>query len=141
MRWLVIVLALVALGCPPSSTQVQARAQAQVANTIAVATNPVLVQLAETYARQGELLIERAKSRQEAVALLEAHRTRWRPVWAAVDALGAAHNAWATALEQGVSDPASAAAFVAAWCELEDVAVELGLSKKLPALPEVVPCP
>lgn len=132
LRVVMLAFALVLMGCGGAAV----RAQSQAANAIAVGANAALVTLAETYTLRGEALIDQAHSREEAEALLAEHRARWRPLWKAVDAFGATHNAWATGLETGMTSETTAAALVTAWCEIEDVAASLGVR-----VPEVIPCP
>jgi hypothetical protein len=94
------------------------RAEAVAADTIAQAADETSTALAETYALRGEALVSSARSRDEALSLLADHRARWRPVWEAIDALAAAHDAWATGLEAGRSSPEAVAALRAAACDV-----------------------
>lgn len=131
VRAMLAILALTLAACGPSAIQVQATA----ADRIAVVANSAGDTLAEQYAREGEALIESAGSKQEALDLLEAHRAKWRPTWRAWDAVAAAHDAYATALERGRVDAALVEQLREAWCEAVPLVEGVGVS-----LPEVVPC-
>lgn len=128
IRLAVLLAALLCAGCGPTAIQTQATA----ANTIARAANASTASLAETYTLRGEALIDGSSSRNEALALLQAHREQWRPVWAAIDALASAHDLWATSLESGIGSAEAAAALMAAWCDLAEAVRAVG--ERVPAI-------
>jgi hypothetical protein len=113
-RVAVLAAALALTTCGPRANDVAAIS----ADRVAVAANAATTSLAEAYALRGEMLVAAAHTRGEAMALLADHRRRWTKVWEAVDAMAAAHDLLATAIEQGAASPEAAAALLVAYCDL-----------------------
>jgi hypothetical protein len=107
-------LALLCTDCGPTALQVQAVA----ADTVGRAANAMLPAMVSTYRLEGDEMIARAKTADEARAGLETIRDRWRPVWAAWEVFAVAHDAYATALGQGTATPQLAAELGDAYCLL-----------------------
>jgi murein L,D-transpeptidase YcbB/YkuD len=125
-----VVLLALALGCSPAARQTQSVA----ATSFAAAGNTALVHLHTAYRDEGLRAIDAAPTRAEGEAALVVVRAKWRPVWQAWEAVRAAQNAWATALESGAKDDEIArtmAAFGQAYCKL------LGVLPAGVALPQV----
>jgi hypothetical protein len=112
--FLVLLAGMPLLGCGPSSLQ----AQAVVAATLAKATNTALPGLVAIYQAEGEAVINSAGNAEEALAALAEIRKQWRPIWEAWDVWQTAHDAWATAIEQGTESLQFWTAMRAAYCEL-----------------------
>uniref|UniRef100_A0A6M3INU5 Uncharacterized protein n=1 Tax=viral metagenome TaxID=1070528 RepID=A0A6M3INU5_9ZZZZ len=84
-------------GCSPAALDLQARA----ADVVARSANAALPALVEAYQAEGEEVVARCDSLDEARAGLDAVRARWAPVWSAWDALETVHELWETTLEAG----------------------------------------
>lgn len=154
-----LILLLGISTCTPSALQVQAR----LANSIALGGNRTLPLLVDAYRSEGLRIIAQAhesgQSRSVAEQRLAAHTDAWRPVWGDCDentgqcqggawpALRAAHEAWASALEQQISgqplDLASATQHAQnmqrAYCALRS-AVPSPTRDSIPQIPGA-PCP
>ncbi|MEM9693791.1 MAG: hypothetical protein AAGA56_14675 [Myxococcota bacterium] len=130
MRTLTIFVFALALfgpfGCGPRSDQTR-DAQTVVAHQVAVAANEVLLILADAQQAEGMEAIERVVAdgggRLEAEEALDKVRERWGPVWTAAQTFTAAHDRWASTLEEGKSGAETAlAAVTSAFCALRAAA-------------------
>jgi hypothetical protein len=119
------LLAVVLLGCGPSAKALQAKA----ADAAARGANAALPALVESYRRQGLAAIDAASTPAEAKASLALVEQKWKPVWEAWKAVGAAHDIWAGALETGGDDAAAFEAVRRSFCAL----------RSLPPAREVLP--
>lgn len=135
-RWLWPLLLVLLAACTPTELQVQAAT----ADAIATATNAALPVLVAAYERQGDDAIESAANVDSAALALDAVRAEWAPVWRAVDAFRAAHDAWATALERGQVDLVTAGKVRDAYCALRALVTGVDLPNwPLLACPPVAP--
>jgi len=127
--FLVALFAVTLTCCAP-------RLEAQTANAMAIAANAALPMLVDQYKAEGIEAIDAAASKDQALAELAVVRERWRTVWQAWDAVQAAHDAWATSIEQGVGSAKSQEAMRTAYCNLLEL-----WPKGLPAMPlSIVRC-
>ncbi len=125
------VLAVMTCGCTPAARQAQAVAADAMARTI----NAAVPQLVGDYQREGDAVIDAAPTPDEARAAVAQVRVRWAPVWDAIDAFAAAHDAWASAIESGGTP--GLAEIRGAWC---DVRHAMAPRATLPDFPGA-PCP
>lgn len=113
-----VVLVAPLPACSSATLQVESR----VADGVAVAGNTALPILVERYRDEGIDAILAVKhaggSADEARAAVDAVKARWAPVWTAWDALAAAQDGWATAIEQGGDASAALGGLKAAYCSL-----------------------
>ena len=101
------------------------RAQVVAADTVATIANAAIDPLLSAYEADGNEAIQRAETVEELMLAIPATRDRWKPVWAALRVFAEAHDAWATALEQGQEGDLTAVQ--AAWCALRAMALEFGV--------------
>ena len=101
------------------------KAQVVAADTVATVANAAIDPLLTAYEADGNAAIQNAQTVEELMLAIPATRERWEPVWAALRVFAIAHDAWATALEQG--QEGDLAAVQAAWCALRAAALEFGV--------------
>lgn len=128
MRHIVALLLVLLLPGLLSCSATALQTQETAARALAVSVNTVSAKLATTYETELTAAVEapdRATSDAQVLAVVE----RWAPVWAALDAFAAAHDAWYDAIDRGgTPDPASV---LTAYCALR---VAVGGLASLPAL-------
>jgi hypothetical protein len=122
------LLALLLAGCSATGLQIQART----ADAIAMGANAGLPTLIGQYREEGRAVIAAATTREEAEQKVAEVKQRWRPVWTAWEALRAAQDAWATALEHGGDLAGVLATMKVAYCGLR-----AAWPASVPALPLV----
>ena len=116
--WLLLVVlsSLVLCGCPDYALQVQA----QTANAIAQGANTELPVLVAQFKQDGIEAMTVVKTNggtaDQARAELARIEVKWANVWKGWDALRAAHDAWATALEKGGDYAAALLGLSKAYC-------------------------
>jgi len=107
---------LVLSGCPDYALQIQA----QTANAVAQAANTELPVLVGQFRQDGmDALVtvkQKGGTEDQARAELARIEVKWAPVWKGWDALRAAHDAWATALEKGGDYAAALIGLSKAYC-------------------------
>lgn len=115
--WLLLVLLLTS-GCSAAAV----RAQAQVADTVAVSANALLPMLVSAFRQQGLDAIARVKdaggTKAEALEALQEVEAEWRPVWLTWESLRSAHGTWADELEAGGAGTATLTSAREAYCAL-----------------------
>lgn len=119
------------IGCTNPAIQIQAHT----ADSIAEAANSTLPMLIQRYREEGFRELERLKAeggatQDDANAALAVVKARWKPIWAAWDALSVAQDAWADALETGGALGPPLKALKEAYCQLRAV-----WPKDIPAVP------
>ncbi len=112
------LLCLLLCACGPGALQLQAAA----ANGMAVAVNAMVTVLETQYQRDLDAVVDNATSAEEAEVMLRAVRADWLDVWLAIEAYAAAHDAWATALEQGGA--VDVLQLAVSYCTLRSVLLE-----------------
>jgi len=117
-RLLLALLLVLCCACGPKAEAITADAVARVANA---AIGP----LATAYEAEGMAAIRAADTVEDLMAAVPTVKHRWAPLWQALRAFAAVHDAWATALEQG--QEGDVAAVQAAWCALRAMALEFGV--------------
>lgn len=138
-RFLVLLVALLALGCTDAAKQIQV----QTAEATAAGANAGLPLLVERYRAKGLEIIAKAETRDEAETKLAVLDAEWAPVWGAWEGLRVAQDAWATALEEGGDLGGALKAMKVAYCELRETwpddipAIPLVPVKCAPASPPV----
>ena len=117
-RWVWLALVVVFLsGCPDSARQIQI----YTAEAVARGANAGLPVLVQRYKAEGDAVILMATTRGDAEAGIAAVKAKWKPVWEAWEALRAAQDGWATALEKGGSLVAALQGVQVAYCGLQKV--------------------
>lgn len=118
---LALALTLAPVSCAPSALQVQAT----YVDRVAVTANAALPALLSSYEREGQRAIDAAKTREEAEASIARIEKKWAPVWASWEALRAATDVYASALERGGAPDMKAVQ--KALCELAAASKTVGL--------------
>ena len=101
------------------------RAQVVAAQTVATVANAAIDPLMTAYEAEGDAAIQNAQTVEELMSAIPTVQERWEPLWQALRAFAIAHDAWATALEQGQEGDLEAVQ--AAWCALRAMALEFGV--------------
>ncbi len=125
-----VCFVVVLVSCTPSLLQAQSLA----ADRLARAVNDATPILHDQEKQDGFDAVKKASTRDAAEAGLQSVEEKWRPVWNAIDALAAAHDAWAIAIKSG---GVPGIELLTAACDLKFIVgiVAPAVAEKIPTIP------